>query len=127
MVAGADGGNPIPTLKMRELTVTGDVAGWSTPVTLAEGIENMQIDYGVDTNGDGLVDVTTDTDGDGLANTYDASTGGNNIANLDTDGDGIRNFLDLDADNDGIPDVAEVGGVDTDGDGRTYSLTISIK
>lgn len=54
--AGADGGNPIPTLKMRELTVTGGVAAWSTPVTIAEGIENMQVDYGVDTNADGAPD-----------------------------------------------------------------------
>lgn len=44
-----DGGNPIPTLKMRELTA----AGWSTPVTIAEGIENMQVEYGLDTDNDG--------------------------------------------------------------------------
>lgn len=54
--AGADGGNPIPSLKMRELTVTGGVAAWASPVTIAEGIENMQIDYGVDTNADGAPD-----------------------------------------------------------------------
>ena len=35
----------------------------------------------------------------------------------DTDGDGIVNMLDLDADNDGIPDITEIGGVDTNGDG----------
>ncbi|HEX2532145.1 MAG TPA: hypothetical protein VHK69_00340, partial [Chitinophagaceae bacterium] len=83
-----------------------------------DGIPDLVEAGGTDINGDGLVDVPTDTDNDGLANTYDASTGGNNIVNLDTDGDGIRNFLDLDSDNDGIPDVAEVGGVDTNGDGR---------
>lgn len=54
--AGADGGNPIPTLKMRELTVTAGAAAWSAPVTIAEGIENMQVDYGVDTNADGAPD-----------------------------------------------------------------------
>ncbi len=54
--AGADAGNPLPTLKMIELTVTGGVAAWAAPVTIAEGIENMQIDYGVDSNADGAPD-----------------------------------------------------------------------
>lgn len=48
---GADGGTPIPTLKMKELTPT----GWNT-VTIAEGIENMQVDYGVDSDSDGAPD-----------------------------------------------------------------------
>ena len=53
-----DGGNPIPTLKMRELGIdSSGNAGWTTPVTIAEGIENMQVDYGVDSNGDGSVEV----------------------------------------------------------------------
>ncbi len=50
----ADGGKPIPTLKMVELTASGMV---TTP--LVEGIENLQIDYGVDTTpapGDGSPD-----------------------------------------------------------------------
>jgi type IV pilus assembly protein PilW len=51
--AGADGGKPIPTLKMRELAAAGGIADWSDPVTIAEGIENLQVDYGVDTSGDG--------------------------------------------------------------------------
>lgn len=38
--------------------------------------------------------------------------------NFDRDLDGIINELDLDSDNDGIPDTAEAGGVDTDGDGK---------
>ncbi len=49
---GADGGAPIPTLKRVELGVSGGVAAFST-VTIAEGIENMQIDYGVDSDADG--------------------------------------------------------------------------
>lgn len=53
--AGADGGNPIPTLKMLELKDAG-AFGWAPAVTIAEGIENMQIDYGVDTNADGAPD-----------------------------------------------------------------------
>lgn len=39
-----DGGKPIPTLKRMELTA----AGAMTTVPLVEGIENMQIDYGID-------------------------------------------------------------------------------
>jgi type IV pilus assembly protein PilW len=50
-----DGGKPIPTLKMLELsTSAGAVTMTTTP--LVEGIENMQIDYGVDTTGDGAPD-----------------------------------------------------------------------
>ena len=54
--AAADGGRPIPTLKRLTLTVEG--AGnrvWRNEV-LAEGIENLQIEYGIDTNNDGLPD-----------------------------------------------------------------------
>ena len=88
-----------------------------------DGIADIVEAGGVDTNGDGIVDfsgtfASNDSDSDGLINLYDASTGGRNILNLDTDGDGVKNFLDLDSDNDGIADVAEVGGVDVNGDGR---------
>lgn len=42
-----DNGRPVPTLKRLELTVAGGVAAFSvTP--LVEGIENMQLDYGID-------------------------------------------------------------------------------
>ena len=40
----------IPTLKMRELTVGPALAD---PATIAEGIENLQIDYGLDSDTDG--------------------------------------------------------------------------
>lgn len=50
---GADGGNPVPTLKMLELSAAGGAAAWAPAVTIAEGVENMQVDYGLDTNGDG--------------------------------------------------------------------------
>ena len=46
---GADG---IPTLKRAELGPTG-----FTITPLADGIENIQFEYGMDTNADGLVDV----------------------------------------------------------------------
>jgi len=48
----ADGGSPIPTLKRLELTVDSDAPVFKK-VTIAEGIENLQIDYGVDTDVDG--------------------------------------------------------------------------
>jgi type IV pilus assembly protein PilW len=47
----------IPTLKRVELGVSaGTTAMSSTPVTIAEGIENLQVDYGNDTDGDGAAD-----------------------------------------------------------------------
>lgn len=45
--AAADGGNPIPTLKMTEMTTSGGVTSFTT-VPLVEGIENFQVDYGFD-------------------------------------------------------------------------------
>jgi type IV pilus assembly protein PilW len=48
----ADGGTPIPTLKRVELGAAAGAAAF-TVVTLAEGIENLQIDYGLDTDSDG--------------------------------------------------------------------------
>ena len=62
---GADGGNPIPTLKMRELSTVGGLPEWAAAVTIAEGIENMQVDYGLDTNGDGAPEGD-DVDGSGI-------------------------------------------------------------
>lgn len=50
--SAADGGKPIPTLKMLELSASGAMS--ITP--LVEGIENMQIDYGIDTDTDGVPD-----------------------------------------------------------------------
>jgi type IV pilus assembly protein PilW len=48
----ADDGNPVPSLKMIEL---GSVA-FSDPITVSEGIERLEYDYGIDTNGDGSAD-----------------------------------------------------------------------
>lgn len=58
-----DGGTSIPTLKRMELTVAGGTATFTT-VALAEGIENMQLDYGID----------SDTTPDGSANYYTTGT-----------------------------------------------------
>lgn len=79
----------------------------------------------IDENGNGTKDAgeTTvwDQDDDGWLDTYDDTgnsyTGGTPITLKDTDGDGIHDHIDLDSDNDGIPDVIEIGGVDTNGDG----------
>ncbi len=107
-----------------------------------DGIPDLIEASGIDTDGDGQVDTATDSDGDGFADVADpeddgpnAGTGNtgtpfittNNSGNwlagvagnsLDRDGDSYPDGLDLDADNDAIPDLVEVGGIDTDGDGR---------
>ena len=51
--SAADGGKPIPTLKVVELSS----AGTMTTTPLVEGIENMQIDYGMDADSDGAPDA----------------------------------------------------------------------
>jgi type IV pilus assembly protein PilW len=48
-----DGGSPIPTLKRIELTSNGVMS----VVPLVEGIENLQIDYGIDADNDGVPDA----------------------------------------------------------------------
>jgi type IV pilus assembly protein PilW len=56
--SSSDSGKPIPTLKRLELTVTGGAAAF-TVTPLVEGIENFQIDYGIDTDADGAPDYYT--------------------------------------------------------------------
>ncbi len=51
-----DNGHPIPTLKRAELSTVGGVTTFVT-TPLVEGIENMQLEYGVDNDGDGYPDV----------------------------------------------------------------------
>ncbi|MFK8005219.1 MAG: Ig-like domain-containing protein [Saprospiraceae bacterium] len=105
-----------------------------------DGIPDIIEAGGIDTNGDGVIDYPTptdptsmvDLDGDGLADAYDDTdtaggtpswVAGTPIANLDSDGDGTVDAMDLDADNDGIPDIVEMGGVDSNGDGIVDNLT----
>ena len=64
--AADDGGKPIPTLKRLELTLDGGGNLNMVTVPLVEGIENFQVDYGRDTDGDGSPD--------GAAYTADPST-----------------------------------------------------
>lgn len=59
--SASDDGNPIPTLKVIQLSVSLNTTSLTT-TPLVEGIENLQIDYGIDTDGDGAPDgdfVTT--------------------------------------------------------------------
>lgn len=56
--AAADGGSPIPTLTRLELTASGGGLTLNR-VPLVEGIQNLQVDYGIDRNDDGAPDETT--------------------------------------------------------------------
>lgn len=57
--ANADGGTPIPTLKRLTLSIdnNGNLVWRNEP--LAAGIENLQFDYGIDNDGDGIPDTYT--------------------------------------------------------------------
>jgi type IV pilus assembly protein PilW len=72
-------GDGIPTLKRAELTTahpTSPTGGTWTIVPIAQGIENLQLEYGIDTNNDGIPDsVTADPD------TYGACFGAGCVAN----------------------------------------------
>jgi uncharacterized repeat protein (TIGR01451 family) len=92
-----------------------------------DGIPDVVESYGVDTNGDGIIDNYTETDFDGFSQNVDANntgvTGsGVGLGAPDMDGDGIPNYLDLDSDNDGIPDAVEVGAPDSNNDGKPDGL-----
>ena len=61
----ADGGTPIPTLKRVELGTSANNPAFST-ITIAEGIENLQVDYGLDSDNDGTPNGS-DVDGSSFA------------------------------------------------------------
>jgi len=87
-----------------------------------DGIPDVVESYGVDTNGNGIIDNYIDTDNDGFSQNVDANNTGVAGSNVglgaqDFDGDGIPNYLDSDSDNDGIPDIIEAGGTDVNNDG----------
>jgi len=88
-----------------------------------DGIPDTVESYGVDTNGDGLIDNYTDTDNDGFSQNADANATGVNGSGVglgpqDLDTDGVPNYLDLDSDNDGVPDLVEVLGPDGNNNGK---------
>jgi hypothetical protein len=65
---------------------------------------------GVDGNNDGVVDGTADSDSDGVLNSADSNDGAFGSPSTtpqDFDNDGLANFIDIDADNDGIIDNIE--------------------
>ena len=93
-----------------------------------DGIPDVVESYGVDINGDGIIDNYVDTDNDGFSQNVDGSiigvTGsGTGLGAQDFDGDGVPNYLDLDSDNDGIPDFIEAGGTDINNDGKVDGFT----
>jgi hypothetical protein len=109
-----------------------------------DGVPDVVEAYGVDADGNGVIDNYTDTDADGFSQNVDGNNSGHLISGSglalpDLDGDGIPNYFDLDSDNDGIPDIIEAGGTDadnnalvdgaftdTDGDGLLDALDGSI-
>ncbi|MBL0145749.1 MAG: T9SS type A sorting domain-containing protein [Chitinophagaceae bacterium] len=87
-----------------------------------DGIPDVVESFGVDVNGNGIIDNYADGDNDGFSTNVDGSTGGVNgsgigLGPLNLDNDTIPNYLDLDSDNDGIPDVVEVAGADVTNSG----------
>ena len=52
--SAADDGAPVPTLKMVELTTAGAFS--DPPIAVAEGVERLEFDYGLDSNADGSPD-----------------------------------------------------------------------
>lgn len=93
-----------------------------------DGIPDTVESFGVDANGDGVIDNYSDTDNDGFSQNVDANNSGvagssTGLGAIDTDGDGIPNYLDLDSDNDGIPDTVEAFGTDSNNDGKVDGFT----
>ena len=93
-----------------------------------DGIPDTVESYGVDQNGDGLIDNYSTSDNDGFSQNVDASAGGVPASGIglgaqNFDGDALPNYLDADSDNDGIPDVLEALGTDANNDGYIDGFT----
>ena len=90
-----------------------------------DGIPDVVEAYGVDVDGNGVIDNYIDIDADGLSDNVDAnlsllsgaSNTGLGLGLPNIEGDVLPNFLELDSDNDGIPDVVEVAGPYTTNNG----------
>ncbi len=83
-----------------------------------DGITDITEQQLSDENADAVVDNFVDLDLNGLHDALDQQQ-----AAVDLDRDGIGNFIDLDSDGDGRRDIVELGGQDTDFDGRHDSLS----
>lgn len=75
--ASDDGGNPIPTLKRLELTANG-----MTTEPLVEGIEDLQIEYGIDRSSDGAPNESSSGAGDAYVTNPANITEWSNVAAL---------------------------------------------
>jgi len=98
-----------------------------------DGITDLIESLGLDTDGDGRVDIFIDNDNDGYTDVYDPTTAGtpliltgpdntgdgkaNGYIKGDMDEDLLLNSLDLESDHDGITDIVEAKGTDIDNDG----------
>ena len=83
------------------------------------GITDTREAGGTDANGDGIVDGFTDSNDNGINDSQESTA----LSLPDTDKDGIQDVRDLDSDGDGLPDLAEVNGTDSNGDGRLDGTT----
>lgn len=72
-VCSGGSADTIPTLKRVELTYASGSPSVSSVATIAEGIENMQVDYGVDADGDGAPDGSDVTAAAGTLGTTPAN------------------------------------------------------
>lgn len=77
----ADGGNPIPTLKRLDLTTNGSGLVMTT-TPLVEGIENLQVEYGIDRDGDGAPNETAVGDNDAYAQAPADKTEWSNVVSV---------------------------------------------
>jgi hypothetical protein len=95
-----------------------------------DGVPNRQ---DLDSDEDGIPDATEgliDTDGDSVPDFRDLDSDNDAILDadegtVDTDIDGVPDYRDLDSDNDGIPDITEIDGIDSDGDGKVDNFVDS--
>ena len=114
---------------------TGDIQ--DSPGYVLDGDGDGQIDAGVDSDGDGIIDemdeqpgsfgTTADGDDDNVPSSLDGDQDNDGISDVvegtgDIDGDGLNDSLDKDSDNDGLPDAMETDrpaptGIDADLDG----------
>jgi hypothetical protein len=78
---------------------------------------------GIDTNGDGRLDVVLDVDRNGYSDLLDPNSGGTVLPRPNTDSNGLPDWLDLDSDNDGVTDAREGGALDADDNGTVDGFT----